>query len=68
MFVYVSEEIEKFIAKHYGEVSPEKRRDISNTFEMYWDKYGFRYAEIKTLKKYLPTPPLPFLDHLNTKK
>jgi hypothetical protein len=60
MLVYVNEEIDKFIAKNYGEISREKRIAISNTFELYWDKYGFRYAEVKTLKKYNPTPPLPF--------
>ena len=54
MLVYVNQEIEKFIAKNYGEVSTEKRNAISNTFELYWDKYGYRYAEVKTLKKYNP--------------
>lgn len=57
MLVYVNEEIDKFIAKNYGEVSREQRIAISNKFELYWDKYGFRYAEVKTLKKYQPTPP-----------
>ena len=59
MLVYVNETIDAFIATHYGEISREKRIAISNTFELYWDKYGFRYAEVKTLKKYDPTPPLP---------
>jgi hypothetical protein len=68
MLVYVNETIDAFIATHYGEISPKMRNEISNTFELYWDKYGYRYAEVKTLKKYLPTPPLNFLEHLNTKK
>lgn len=54
MLVYVNETIDAFIATHYGEISREKRIDISNTFELYWDKYGYRYAEVKTLKKYKP--------------
>ena len=54
MFVYVNKEIEKFIAKNYGEISREKRIAISNTFELYWDKYGYRYAEFKTLTKHKP--------------
>lgn len=57
MLVYVNKEIEKFIAKNYGEVSRELRIAISNTFELYWDEFGYRYAELKTLKKYQPTPP-----------
>lgn len=54
MLVYVNQEIDKFIATNYGEVSKEMRIAISNTFELYWDKYGFHYAESRTLKKYKP--------------
>ena len=54
MLVYVNQEIDKFIASNYGEVSPKMRNAIANTFELYWDKYGYRYAEVKTLKKYKP--------------
>ena len=54
MLVYVNETIDAFIATHYGEVTREKRIAISNTFELYWDKYGFHYAESRTLKKYNP--------------
>ena len=57
MLVYVNKEIEKFIAKNYGEISQEKRIAISNTFELYWDEFSYRYAEFKTLKKYQTTPP-----------
>lgn len=60
MLVYVNETIDAFIATHYGEITREKRIEITHTFEMYWDNYGYRYAEIKTLKKHKPTPPLPF--------
>lgn len=65
MLVYVNEEIDKFIAKNYGEVSREQRIAISNTFELYWDKYGFRYAQVKTLKKHEPTPPPPLFLGIN---
>ena len=65
MLVYVNEEIDKFIAENYGEVSKEMRIAISNTFELYWDKDGYRSAALKTLRKYAPTPPLPDLG--NTK-
>lgn len=54
MLVYVNETIDAFIATHYGEVTREKRIAISNTFELYWDKYGYRYAEVKTLDKHKP--------------
>ena len=54
MLVYVNQEIEKFITKNYGEVSTEKRIAISNTFELYWDEFGYRYAEFKTLLKHKP--------------
>ena len=54
MLVYVNETIDAFIATHYGEISPKMRNTIANTFELYWDKYGYRYAEVKTLKKYQP--------------
>lgn len=63
MLVYVNETIDAFIATHFGEISREKRIAISNTFELYWDKYGYRYAEIQTLKKYKPTPPLFLTKH-----
>ena len=54
MFVYVSETIDAFIATHYGEIPREKRIAISTTFELLWDKYGYRYAEFKTLTKHKP--------------
>lgn len=54
MLVYVNETIDAFIDTHYGELPREKRIAIATTFELYWDKYGYRYAEISTLKKYKP--------------
>jgi hypothetical protein len=54
MLVYVNETIDAFIATHYGEVSKQRHIAIANTFELLWDKYGYRYAEVKTLIKHKP--------------
>lgn len=54
MFVYVSEEIDKFIAKHYGEISREKRIAIATTFELLWEKYGLSYAKSAILRRHKP--------------
>ena len=54
MLVYVNETIDAFIATHYGEVSKQRHIAIAITFELLWDKYGYRYAEVKTLIKHKP--------------
>jgi hypothetical protein len=46
--------LDKFIDTHYGEIPREKRIAIATTFELLWDKYGYRYAEFKTLTKHKP--------------
>jgi hypothetical protein len=51
----VEDRIYNWINENYGEIEPSLKRKIANTFELYWDQFNFRYAEIKTLQKY----PLP---------
>ena len=53
----VEDRIKEWILKNYGEVPTNVKIQMIKTFELYWDEFNFRYAEIKTLKKY--PPPLP---------
>jgi hypothetical protein len=55
----VEERIYNWINENYGDVESSVKRKIANTFELYWDQFNFRYAEIKTLEIYTPPPP-PF--------
>lgn len=48
----VEEAINKWILNNFGELPHSEKREILKTFEMYWDQFNFRYAEIKTLNKY----------------
>lgn len=48
----VEDRIKEWILENFGEVPHSEKREILKTFEMYWDQYNFRYAEIKTLNKY----------------
>lgn len=59
MFLYqknglkmVEEKINEWILQNFGELSTSVKRNVSNTFELYWDQFNFRYAEIKTLEIY----------------
>ena len=54
----VEERIREWISINYGEVPDSVKHDMLITFELYWDKFTFRYAEIKTLEKY---PQAPYL-------
>ena len=53
----VEDKIKQWIMENYGEISASGKHKMMMTFEMYWDQFNFRYAEIKTLETY---PPLPF--------
>lgn len=50
----VEDRIYNWIAFTYGEICPIERNKIAQTFELYWDKFTFRYAEIKTLELHKP--------------
>ena len=53
----VEDRIKQWILENYGEISASGKHKMMMTFEMYWDQFNFRYAEIKTLETY---PPLLF--------
>jgi hypothetical protein len=46
----VEEIIYKWISENYGDIDPSTKHDIALTFELYWDQFNYRYAEIKTLE------------------
>jgi len=50
----VEDKIKQWIVENYGEVSASVKHEMLMTFEMYWDQFNFRYAEIKTLETYPP--------------
>jgi hypothetical protein len=50
----VEEIIYKWISENYGDIDPSTKHDIALTFELYWDQFTFRYAEIKTLEIHKP--------------
>jgi hypothetical protein len=50
----VEDRIKEWIVENYGEVSASVKHEMLMTFEMYWDQFNFRYAEIKTLETYPP--------------
>lgn len=50
----VEDKIYEWIAYTYGEISPLERNRIAQTFELYWDEFTYRYAEIKTLEIHKP--------------
>ena len=52
----VEDRIKQWIVENYGDISASVKHEMLMTFETYWDRFTFRYAEIKTLEKY-PTPP-----------
>ena len=58
-FQMVEDRINQWIVENYGDLSASGKHEMLMTFEMYWDQFNFRYAEIKTLEKY-PTPPYFF--------
>jgi hypothetical protein len=62
----VEDKINQWILENYGEIVSSGKQNIAKTFELYWDQFNFRYAEIKTLEKYPPPPP--FFFKLNTNK
>jgi hypothetical protein len=50
----VEERIYNWISENYGDIDPSTKHDIALTFELYWDQFNFRYAEIKTLEIHKP--------------
>jgi hypothetical protein len=50
----VEERIYKWIIENYGDIDPSTKHDIALTFELYWDQFNYRYAEIKTLEIHKP--------------
>lgn len=48
----VDEKINEWILQNFGELSASEKNKVANTFELYWDQFSFRYAEIKTLEIY----------------
>jgi hypothetical protein len=55
----VEEIIDQWILENYGKLADSEKFEIMKTFELYWDKFNFPYAEIKTLKQYPPPPFFP---------
>jgi hypothetical protein len=53
----VEDRINEWVLRKYGILPNEVRINIAITFELYYEKFTWWYAEIKTLEKY-PTPPL----------
>lgn len=53
----VEDRIKEWISINYGEVPISVKHDMLMTFEMYWDQFTFRYAEIKTLEIYKHLKP-----------
>jgi hypothetical protein len=54
----VEHRINEWILENYGDLERSVKQKIATTFELYWDQFNFRYAEIKTLEKYTPPPPI----------
>ena len=53
MLVYVSTEINSWIAKHFPNASDLLKNQIAQTFELWWDHSGsFTYASNRTLKDF----------------
>jgi hypothetical protein len=50
----VEERIYNWISENYGDIDPSTKHDIALTFELYWDQFNYRYAEIKTLEIHKP--------------
>jgi hypothetical protein len=50
----VEEIIYNWISENYGDIDPSTKHDIVLTFELYWDQFNYRYAEIKTLEIHKP--------------
>lgn len=48
----VEDRIYSWINENFGELDPSVKQNVANTFELYWDQFSFRYAEIKTLEIY----------------
>ena len=46
----VEERIYNWISENYGDIDPSRKHEIAMTFELYWDQFSWRYAEIKTLE------------------
>ena len=51
----VEDKIKQWILENYGELPDSVNHKMLMTFEMYWDQFNFRYAEIKTLETYPPS-------------
>ena len=48
----VEDKINIWIIENFVELSDNLKKEVAKTFELYWDQFNFRYAEIKTLETY----------------